>query len=346
MNTAQLGWDIGGAHVKACMVQAGQVQDVAQWPCALWQGLGRLDEVLAGAAARWPLARLRHGVTMTGEMVDLFASRASGVAQLSAHLAAALGPGLQVYAAGAGWLPANQAAARWAAVASANWQLTAQWLAARLGDALLVDLGSTTCDLVPLRAGQVASRAPGDAARLASGELVYQGVVRTPLCALGPQVPFGGAQVNVMNEFFATSADVYRLTGELDESHDQHPAADGGAKTAAGSRQRLARMVGRDAADATPAQWQALAQVFRQRQLDLLAGQARHVLATSALPASAPLVAAGCGAFLVPALAQAQGRPCLDFAALVLPPGAPAPLQGWARVCAPAVAAALLLEPH
>ena len=63
-------------------------------------------------------------------------------------------------------------------------------------------------------------QADTDAARLATGELVYHGVVRTPLCALAARVPFRGSAVSVMNEFFATTADVYRLTGELDPAHD------------------------------------------------------------------------------------------------------------------------------
>ena len=49
-----IGWDIGGAHVKACLMQDGQVLDVAQWACPLWQGLQQLDAALAQAAQRWP----------------------------------------------------------------------------------------------------------------------------------------------------------------------------------------------------------------------------------------------------------------------------------------------------
>ena len=39
-----------------------------------------------------------------------------------------------------------------------------------------------------------------------------------------------------MNEFFATTADVYRLTGELDPAHDQHPSADNAPKDLAATR--------------------------------------------------------------------------------------------------------------
>src|SRR5688500_7919812 len=85
-----LGWDVGGAHVKACLVSGGAVRDIAQWPCPLWQGLQQLDAVLVQARARWPQAwqeQARHVATMTGEMVDLFTDREQGVLRLAARLA-------------------------------------------------------------------------------------------------------------------------------------------------------------------------------------------------------------------------------------------------------------------
>jgi uncharacterized hydantoinase/oxoprolinase family protein len=147
-----------------------------------------------------------------------------------------------------------------------------------------------------------------------------------------------------MNELFATSADVYRLTGELDEAHDQQPTADGAPKTAAATRQRLARLLGRDAADASDEQWLALARFWRERQLAELAQGLQRVAHASRLPAKAPLLAAGCGAFLVAELARDLGRPALSFSADVLGLAPGHTLAGWAQVCAPAVAVALLLE--
>jgi (4-(4-[2-(gamma-L-glutamylamino)ethyl]phenoxymethyl)furan-2-yl)methanamine synthase len=308
----------------------------------LWLGLQHLDAAIHQAQALWPLAEARHALTMTGEMADLFADREAGVAALAERMVQHLGPELTIYAGAQGWVPAAQAGRHWRGVASANWRLTADWLAQRVGDALLVDIGSTTTDLVPLRGGQVSSSCEDDAQRLARGELVYQGVVRTPLCALGPQVHFEGNDVNLMNEWFATSADVYRLTGELDAAHDQQPAADGAAKDKAATQQRLARLIGRDARDASPAQWLALAQEFRQRQLGEIQRNLQRVLASTNLPATAPLVAAGCGAFLVPELAAMRDRPRLLLDRLLPLDDLPPADRAWATVCAPAVAAALL----
>ena len=138
-------------------------------------------------------------------------------------------------------------------------------------------------------AGRVVAAGRDDAARLASGELVYQGVVRTPLCALGPRIEFRGAHYNVMNELFATSADVYRLTGELDPAHDQHPAADGAPKDRAATQRRLARMIGLDARDASDEQWLRFARTWRERQLTELRDNAARVVAAHDLPAHAPV---------------------------------------------------------
>ena len=146
-----------------------------------------------------------------------------------------------------------------------------------------------------------------------------------------------------MNEFFATSADVYRLTAELDPAHDQQPSADNGAKTLRATHQRLARMIGRDADDADESQWLALARFWREQQIEQTAAQLARVIDTHQVPPHAALVATGCGAFWVEALARRCERPLRRFDETVpLVPDAPAALRAWLSVCAPATAVALL----
>jgi probable H4MPT-linked C1 transfer pathway protein len=341
----RVGWDVGGAHVKACLLEDERIVDVAQWPCPLWRGLDQLDTTLASARARWPQAwdaHTRHAATMTGEMVDLFKDREEGVARLAARLAEALGPSLVLWGARSGFFAPHESGRRWRDIASANWRATAELLAPRLRNAVLADIGSTTTDFVCLRHGSVAALGTADAERLSTGELVYQGVVRTPLCALASRVVFDGRVVNVMKEFFATTADVFRLTGELDPAHDQHPAADGGAKDLESTRRRLARMVGRDGRDHAPAQWRALAEAFREAQLVDLESQLLRVVAASDLRDDAPLAGAGCGAFLARELARRTGRPYVSFADAVCAVRPDDARTRWIDVCAPAVAVALL----
>jgi probable H4MPT-linked C1 transfer pathway protein len=349
-----IGWDIGGAHVKACLLQRGQVIDAAQWGCPLWQGLDHLARALEAARARWPgLGAAQHAVTMTGEMVDLFPDREDGVRRIAAALAASLpvpAGALHFFAGDAGWCAAADVARHWAGIASANWLATARHAALTLPQGVLIDIGSTTTDLIAFGQGRVLSASRSDAERLVSGELAYHGVVRTPLCALTQRIEWRGQARHVMNEFFATTADVYRLCNELDPAHDLHPSADNAAKSLPATRQRLARMLGLDERDASAGEWLELARAWRSAQVDAMAAQLRRVLATHALPREAVFVSAGCGAFLVPELARAAtGSAACRLAAYghdvaSVADDAAAGTAAWAQVCAPCVAVAALFE--
>jgi probable H4MPT-linked C1 transfer pathway protein len=351
-----IGWDIGGAHVKACLLQQGRVVDVAQWACPLWQGIEHLKRALQSARERWPAAtQARHAVTMTGEMVDLFEHREAGVQRIAALLCEALPSPLpvQFFAGDKGWCGPERVAALWEHIASANWLATAQHAARELagvqGEGVLVDIGSTTTDIIAFKGGRVLTRARSDVQRLATGELVYQGVVRTPLCALAQQIPWQGHSLNVMNEYFATVADVYRLTGELNAAHDLYPSADNAPKDLPATRKRLARMIGMDARDASDDEWRVFAQAWRAAQVAELGEQLRGVMALHALSAEAVVVSAGCGDFLVSdVLAHAKGaaRACRSYGVDLarFSPDAAADTASWAQVCAPSVAVALLLD--
>ena len=344
------GWDVGGAHVKVSVAGLdGDVHDVAQWPCPLWQGLAHLTRVIDLVFQRWPAAagaHASHAVTMTGEMVDLFGDREEGVRALTQTLGAALGSRMHVFAGASGWLRVADCAGAWRDVASANWLATAAWIATRIDDAVLVDIGSTTTDIVPIADGCVAARGSNDAQRLATGELVYQGVVRTPLCGIASRMRFGERTYDVMNEWFATSADVYRLTGELDPACDQHPSADNGPKTLAASRRRLARMIGMDAREASDDAWRAFAERWRAAQLRRIRTSFERVCAARSVDdggSRASIVGAGCGRFVARALAAQLGWRYVDLVDFDALAAMPDERRQWAATCAPSVAVALLL---
>jgi len=354
--THVIGWDIGGAHVKACLMQAGRVVDVAQWACPLWQGLAHLERVMHLARARWPQLRsAAHAITMTGEMTDLFEHREDGVRRIAALLADLLAPatvdGLRFYGGEGLWCRSADAGAHWRDIASANWLATASHAAHSIDEGVLIDIGSTTTDLIAFRAGRVLGSSRSDAQRLATGELVYHGVLRTPLCALGPRIAWQGLQLNVMNEVFATTADVYRLTGELDPAHDLQPSADNAAKDLLATRRRLARMIGLDARDAPDDDWLAFARAWRDRQVDELTSQLQRVMDAHGISDAAAVVSAGCGDFLVADMVLRTGAElaCRRYGSEVARIAADAApsvetVASWAQVCAPAVAVAALFD--
>jgi (4-(4-[2-(gamma-L-glutamylamino)ethyl]phenoxymethyl)furan-2-yl)methanamine synthase len=336
-----LGWDLGGAHLKAVALDAvGRVQSVIQEACPLWQGLDRLQTAIDRTLESIPERPMRHALTMTGELADLFRDRATGVRELVGVMERRFpGEPIRVFAGTCGLLDAHRAREAVATVASANWLATASVVAARLPQGLLVDIGSTTTDLIVFRDGSPRPRGFSDRDRLVQGELIYAGVARTPAMALASRVPFAGDWVPLMAEHFATAADLYRLTGDLPAHADLMASADGRDKTPEASAARLARMLGLDAGDADLSDWQRLAAYLAESQLRALADASARLFSRGDLDDDAPVVGAGVGRFLVKRLAERLDRHYLGFESLFAGGEGLAP---DVADCAPAAAVARL----
>ena len=114
-------------------------------------------------------------------------------------------------------------------------------------DALLIDMGSTTTDIIPIVGGRPTPRGLTDGERLATSELVYSGLTRTDVTAVVRSRNVHGPRAAAGAGGFATMADVRRVLGTLADDVDQHDTADGRGKSVAESVARFARVFGRDA---------------------------------------------------------------------------------------------------
>jgi probable H4MPT-linked C1 transfer pathway protein len=330
-----IGWDIGGAHLKAARVKDGRVEAVAQAATPLWLGLGSLEEGFNILGAQLGRAD-HHALTMTGELCDAFPSRREGVVCLASIAAKRLAPAApSLYAGRAGFVELGEAASRAADIASANWHASAALVALELRDALFIDVGSTTADLIPIVNGRIAAVGYTDAERLESGELIYSGMTRSFVMSLASRAPFRGAWTSLMNEYFASSADVHRILDDLPDGADKMTTADGREKTVEASRARLARMIGREADEGAASQWDGLAAWFAEAQIRQIADAAFLRLSRDDVALTAPVIAAGVGESLAAEVARRLRRPCIGFSSLIA-------ASAEASHCAPAVAVALL----
>ncbi|MFL5105284.1 MAG: hydantoinase/oxoprolinase family protein [Xanthobacteraceae bacterium] len=334
-----IGWDIGGAHLKAARAEQARIVDAVQLPSPLRLGLKAVADAFANAKARLGTGD-RHVITMTAELADTFASRREGVESLSALAVRELAPApLSLYAGRAGFISPQAAASHVEDVASANWFASASLAAKLRGSALFIDMGSTTTDIVPVASDAVAARGYTDAQRLAAGELVYTGLVRSFVMAVAGRAPVAGSWTPLINENFANMADVHRILGTLPEGADQMTTADGRDKTIEASTARLARMVGGDAGDAGPARWAALARWFAEAQIRSVGDAAMLVLSSTEMPAEAPIIGAGIGEAAIREVARRLERAYISFASLLdVAPQA----RERASHCAPAAALAVL----
>lgn len=338
--TRTLGWDVGGAHLKAVLAERGEIVKVWQEATPLWKGLEPLGASLGAIlAAAGPVDR--HAVTMTGELSDIFPDRREGVAALTGVLSERIGGAFELYAGEAGFVKPATIGENTGRIASANWHASARLTALRIEDALFLDMGSTTTDIVPVTKGAVCSRSRSDAGRLIAGELVYQGYTRTALMAVAGEVFFAGHATPTMAELFATMADVQRVLGILDEADDQHAAADNKEKTVEASRSRLARMIGRDASEASAAAFEGLAANFAEAQIRRLHDAALMVLSRGDLKDDAPVVVAGSGRPVLKRLAARLDRGVVDFTDLI---DCRSDIRDAACRAAPAAALALLAD--
>lgn len=262
-----LGLDIGGANLKAATAD----RRAASVPFALWKHPDRLPAALGELAARFPDAA-EFAVTMTGELCDCYETKRQGVnAILDVVEVVAKGRRVRVWATGGEFVGLAAARANHLAVAAANWHALATFANRFVptGPAKLIDVGSTTTDLIPLLDGVPKPLGLTDQDRLASRELVYTGVRRTPVAALiGKRL--GGPGL-LAAELFATTLDVYLLLGQIPEDPTDTGTADGRPATQPFAHARMARMLGGDTETVSPDATLALAREVEFAQLDLLA---------------------------------------------------------------------------
>jgi probable H4MPT-linked C1 transfer pathway protein len=310
--------DIGGANLKAA--------DGLGWahgePFPLWRDWRRLPEALGRILDRRPAGRVV--ATMTGEIADCYPSRAAGVTHIVESLVAAAGArdaAVGIYLVDGRIVPPGEALADPTAAAAANWHAVARLAAAAAPTprGLLVDVGSTTTDIVPLADGGPAPLARDDAGRMLTGELIYTGIERTPLAAIVRRLPHRGLGRPVAAERFADSRDVWLVLGALAEDAASTDTADGGPATRDAARVRIARSLlldpeGFSADDAaTAARWCAAAQARQVARALLRVGQAAGATPTGIVlsghgePLARMAIASACRQVAVVSLGETLG---------------------------------------
>ena len=291
-----LGIDIGGANIKIAN-ERGYARSFA-FP--LWKHPEQLAETLTRLLAEAPSAD-SIAVTMTGELADCFATKAEGVAAiLDAVEEAAAGRIVSVYLCDGRFVSVEIARAEALLAAASNWHVLANFVGRFCVEGeqgLLIDIGSTTCDLISFSSTGPSATGKTDPERLAAGELVYTGVRRSPVCAVVSELPWQGKPCAVAQELFATTQDAFVLLGDLVEEPENLDTADGRPLTKSYAHARLARSICADTTMFSMADALNVAKAINDAQLVLLTVAARRVIQrVEATPAI--VVLSGQGGFL------------------------------------------------
>lgn len=333
------GWDVGGVQVKAARVESRAggppLVRTAVRPLEMWRGRERLPGVLRDLGEELsPDCTTPHALTMTAELSDAFRDKREGVLFVLDAVADAFPEGsVFVLDSDGGFALLPEARTRPHAFAATNWVASALLAASQIEECILMDVGSTTTDIVPIRGGRLVCEGRTDIDRLIAGELIYTGVLRTNPNTLTTTVPVRGRPCRLAAEQFAVMADAYLLLGKITPDDYVCSTPDGRAVSRTASAERLARLVCADRETLDGGEIGGIARYVIERQLQVVGEGLLQVLSRWHGPSTMPVAPAGAGAFLAAEIAARLGLE-------VLPHGV---LWGGESIALPAAAVARLL---
>ncbi|WP_254591398.1 hydantoinase/oxoprolinase family protein [Methanocella conradii] len=253
-----LGLDIGGANTKAASADGSFVESMY---LPLWKGCdleGALESISKKAKRADAV-----GVTITGELADCYGSKKEGVERIAGEVKKVF-PQAVFYGIDGEF---HSDVSDYRLFSAANWSASAMFIGAVHKSVILIDIGSTTTDIIPIVDG-VPAAGLTDFERLSRGELIYAGALRTNVAALLQKAELRGKAVRTSSELFAITGDVNLLLGNISEDDYTCDAPDGGPKSREGAALRMARVVCCDLEEMTVAEAVELARQAYRKQVD------------------------------------------------------------------------------
>ncbi|MCZ0863475.1 hydantoinase/oxoprolinase family protein [Methanocorpusculum vombati] len=242
-----IGIDVGGANLKVVDEDGVHIHY-----CPLWRE-SNLAEILTqyrGADA---------AVVMSGELADGFFNKTEGIAYIVRAVQQTFPDALFYGTDGEFHTSACPE------LAAANWLASVDCLRRTYPDGMMLDIGSTTADIVPFAKFEEL-RGLTDTLRLQRGYLVYTGMLRTPVATLANSAVIGGVATPFSTEYFACSGDAHYVLGHITDAEYTSATPDGKEVSREACLRRLARTVCADLEEIGEAGAVAIAETFWNAQ--------------------------------------------------------------------------------
>jgi probable H4MPT-linked C1 transfer pathway protein len=274
-----IGIDVGGANLKVVNDDGTHLHY-----CPLWENApitALLNQYLTTPDD--PAA-----VVMSGELADCFESKMEGISFIVDAVKKVF-PSARFYGTDGqfhdGAVPQ---------LAAANWLASADYLRAEYPDAVLLDIGSTTTDVIPLARFE-SLKGLTDLLRLQKGYLIYTGILRGNIATVLQSVTLDGVATPVSSEYFAVSADAHLVLRHITSAQYSCDTPDKKEKTRMAALRRLARVVCADLDEIGNDGAQQIAGQFWEKQRGLICDHVQRVAADSR---AEEIIIAGIGASL------------------------------------------------
>ncbi len=243
------GFDIGGANTDLAIIEYDDNGDIKNIETdfeylPMWYKNEKLGETLKHLIENiCPITEIDAiGISMTAELVDAYETKKEGVLDIANKCLKEFNMPMGFVGIN-GMLTADEIKKTPLDLAAANWIATSEIAAAMEKDCIFVDTGSTTTDIIPIKNGKECAIGRSDFERLATGELVYTGTLRTNIASFIDYVPFDGSEYRVASELFAITADVYNVLDLISEEDYVCDTCDGQGKSKIESMRRISRVL-------------------------------------------------------------------------------------------------------
>ncbi|MEA2069823.1 MAG: hydantoinase/oxoprolinase family protein [Asgard group archaeon] len=250
-----LGLDIGGANTKYALLENKQKEDSVLcydsdfFP--IWKQYDNYGHYLHSLYKKL-LEKFTHidviVSVITAELADCFETKKEGITKISktidkVFLEKGLAKKALIYSVSGRFLSRKKAISKWMEVAAANWHAAAKYIGLLYPNCIIIDIGSTTTDIIPVHRGNIVSKGRNDLTRLQNSELVYTGLLRTNVATIVSKISLHSKEIPVASELFATTGDVYFILGEITKKEFTTETVNNKPITKNYSSNRLARII-------------------------------------------------------------------------------------------------------
>ena len=273
------GFDIGGANTDLAVVdfENNEVKnievDFAYLP--MWSNNEALSKVLVELIENiCPIDEIDAvGISMTAELVDAYDTKKDGVLDVVKKCEETFECPI-AYVGIDGMLSKEEIEKTPLKAAAAN----------LISDnCIFIDTGSTTTDIIPIKDGKECAIGRSDFERLATGELVYTGTLRTNLASFLDNVQLNGKEYRVASELFAQTADVYTVLDLITLDDYVCDTFDGENKSKKSCMKRIARVLCADLDSLSEKDVIEIAKFTHQKQVEQIADALKQVSETQNL---------------------------------------------------------------
>lgn len=278
-----LGLDIGGANTKAALVEFDNktlnkiLTAIRYYP--FWEKtIKELPNMLRNLSTQL-LEKSnidindinKIAVTITAELSDAFQTKRDGIQTILKALKRVFeSDKIMVINNQNIFLKVQDALENYLNVAGANWVATALFIGSYKPECILIDAGSTTIDLIPIKYGKPQTIGKDDVSRIMNHELIYTGALRATIPSITHFVPFKGKNCRISFEKFALIADVHRILGHITEEEYTCDTADNRSKIFDNCYARLSRIICSDLEQTTKNELNSIANYIYQAQLKII----------------------------------------------------------------------------